>query len=30
VHAVVPLNQVGDAHRAVTKGGLRGRYVLKP
>jgi NADPH:quinone reductase-like Zn-dependent oxidoreductase len=30
VHAVVPLNQVADAHRAVAKGGLRGRYVLKP
>jgi NADPH:quinone reductase-like Zn-dependent oxidoreductase len=30
VHAVVPLDQVGDAHRAVAKGGLRGRYVLKP
>ena len=30
VHAVVPLDQVADAHRAVAKGGLRGRYVLKP
>jgi NADPH:quinone reductase-like Zn-dependent oxidoreductase len=30
VHAVVPLDQVGDAQRAVAKGGLRGRYVLKP
>jgi NADPH:quinone reductase-like Zn-dependent oxidoreductase len=30
VHAVVPLDQVGDAHRAVAKGGLRGRYVLTP
>jgi NADPH:quinone reductase-like Zn-dependent oxidoreductase len=28
VHAVVPLDQVADAHRAVAKGGLRGRYVL--
>ena len=30
VHAVVPLDQVADAHRAVAKGGLRGRCVLKP
>jgi NADPH:quinone reductase-like Zn-dependent oxidoreductase len=30
VHAVVPLDQVADAHRAVGKGGVRGRYVLKP
>ena len=30
VHAVVPLDQVGDAHRTVAKGGVRGRYVLKP
>jgi|SRR5580658_5510263 NADPH:quinone reductase-like Zn-dependent oxidoreductase len=30
VHAVVPLDRVADAHRAVAKGGLRGRYVLKP
>jgi NADPH:quinone reductase-like Zn-dependent oxidoreductase len=30
VHAVVPLDQVADAHRAVAKGGLRGRYVLAP
>ncbi len=30
VHAVVPLDQVADAHRAVAKGGLRGRYVLRP
>ena len=30
VHAVVPLDQVVDAHRAVAKGGVRGRYVLKP
>ncbi|MDT5324525.1 MAG: hypothetical protein QOF25_1677 [Mycobacterium sp.] len=30
VHAVVPLDQVADAHRAVAKGGIRGRYVLKP
>ncbi len=30
VHAVVPLAQVADAHRAVAKGGTRGRYVLEP
>ncbi|MGH3448935.1 MAG: NADP-dependent oxidoreductase [Nocardioidaceae bacterium] len=30
VHAVVPLDQVADAHRIVAKGGVRGRYVLKP
>jgi NADPH:quinone reductase-like Zn-dependent oxidoreductase len=30
VHAVVPLDQVASAHRAVAKGGLRGRYVLRP
>lgn len=30
VHAVVPLDQVADAHRAVAKGGLRCRYVLTP
>jgi NADPH:quinone reductase-like Zn-dependent oxidoreductase len=30
VHAVVPLDQVAQAHRAVAKGGVRGRYVLKP
>jgi NADPH:quinone reductase-like Zn-dependent oxidoreductase len=30
VHAVVPLDQVTTAHRAMAKGGLRGRYVLKP
>jgi NADPH:quinone reductase-like Zn-dependent oxidoreductase len=30
VHAVVPLDQVAAAHRAVTKGGVRGRYVLQP
>jgi D-arabinose 1-dehydrogenase-like Zn-dependent alcohol dehydrogenase len=30
VHTVVPLDQVADAHRAVAKGGVRGRYVLKP
>jgi NADPH:quinone reductase-like Zn-dependent oxidoreductase len=30
VHAVVPLDEVAEAHRAVAKGGLRGRYVLEP
>ena len=25
VHAVTPLDQVADAHRAVAKGGVRGR-----
>ncbi|MGI5290236.1 NADP-dependent oxidoreductase [Nonomuraea polychroma] len=29
VHAVMPLDQVAEAHRAVAKGGVRGRYVLK-
>jgi len=30
VHAVMPLDQVADAHRAVARGGVRGRYVLTP
>ncbi|MBC9714875.1 NADP-dependent oxidoreductase [Streptomyces sp. TRM66268-LWL] len=30
VHAVFPLEQAGDAHRAMAKGGVRGRIVLKP
>lgn len=30
VHAVVPLDQAATAHRAVAKGGVRGRYVLQP
>ena len=30
VHAVVALDGVADAHRAVAKGGVRGRYVLRP
>ena len=30
VHAVVPLDQVADAHQVMAKGGVRGRYVLKP
>jgi NADPH:quinone reductase-like Zn-dependent oxidoreductase len=30
IHAVLPLEQAGDAHRAMTKGGVRGRIVLTP
>jgi NADPH:quinone reductase-like Zn-dependent oxidoreductase len=30
VHAVLPLDQVAAAHRAVAKGSVRGRYVLQP
>ncbi|NED99632.1 NADP-dependent oxidoreductase [Phytoactinopolyspora halotolerans] len=30
VHAFLPLDQVAVAHRAVAKGGVRGRYVLQP
>lgn len=30
VRAVLPLDRVADAHRAVAKGGQRGRYVLRP
>jgi NADPH:quinone reductase-like Zn-dependent oxidoreductase len=30
VHATLPLDEVADAHRAVAKGGVRGRYVLLP
>jgi NADPH:quinone reductase-like Zn-dependent oxidoreductase len=30
VHAVLPLDQAATAHRAVAKGGVRGRYVLRP
>jgi NADPH:quinone reductase-like Zn-dependent oxidoreductase len=30
VHAVVPLDQVAAAHRAVAQGGIRGKYVLQP
>lgn len=30
VHAVLPLDQAAEAHRAVEKGGVRGRYVLRP
>src|SRR5690606_41759674 len=30
VHAVVPLDEVADAHRAMAAGGVRGRIVLVP
>lgn len=30
VHAVLPLEDAAEAHRALTKGGVRGRYVLTP
>jgi NADPH:quinone reductase-like Zn-dependent oxidoreductase len=30
VHRVLPLDQAAEAHRAVAKGGVRGRYVLRP
>ncbi|MEV0250486.1 NADP-dependent oxidoreductase [Nocardia sp. NPDC050712] len=30
VHAVLPLTQAADAHRAMAEGGTRGRYVLEP
>lgn len=30
VHAAIPLDRAADAHRAVAKGGVRGRYVLLP
>lgn len=30
VHAVLPLDRVAEAHRALAKGGARGRYVLIP
>jgi NADPH:quinone reductase-like Zn-dependent oxidoreductase len=30
VHAVLPLDRVATAHRAVANGGVRGRYVLRP
>jgi hypothetical protein len=30
VHSVLPLSRAADAHRAVAKGGVRGRYVLQP
>ncbi|MGW4371031.1 NADP-dependent oxidoreductase [Nocardia takedensis] len=30
VHAILPLDHVAEAHRAVAKGGVRGKYVLRP
>ncbi|MFD6771195.1 zinc-binding dehydrogenase [Micromonospora chalcea] len=30
VHAVLPLDRAADAHREAAKGGVRGRYVLRP
>jgi len=30
VHAVVSLDEVAAAHRAVAKGGVRGKYVIRP
>jgi NADPH:quinone reductase-like Zn-dependent oxidoreductase len=30
VHAVLPLEQAGEAHRTMAKGGVRGRFVLTP
>jgi NADPH:quinone reductase-like Zn-dependent oxidoreductase len=30
IHAVLPLEQAGDAHRTMAKGGVRGRFVLTP
>jgi hypothetical protein len=30
VHAVMPLDQVVNAHRTMAKGGVRGRYMLNP
>jgi NADPH:quinone reductase-like Zn-dependent oxidoreductase len=30
VHAVLPLDEAAAAHRAVAKGGVRGKYVLQP
>ncbi|KAK1177122.1 NADP-dependent oxidoreductase [Streptomyces sp. NBS 14/10] len=30
VHAVVPLDQAAEAHRATAEGGLRGRYIIRP
>jgi hypothetical protein len=30
VHAELPLADVAEAHRAVAKGGVRGRFVLLP
>ncbi|MDA1362279.1 NADP-dependent oxidoreductase [Glycomyces luteolus] len=30
VHAAMPLSEAAEAYKATAKGGLRGRYVLKP
>ncbi|MEU2037010.1 zinc-binding dehydrogenase [Nocardia niwae] len=30
VHAMVPLDRAAAVHRAVGKGGVRGKYVLRP
>jgi NADPH:quinone reductase-like Zn-dependent oxidoreductase len=30
VHRILPLDQAAEAHRAMAKGGVRGRYVLTP
>ncbi|MFE9790022.1 zinc-binding dehydrogenase [Nocardia salmonicida] len=30
VHASVPLDRVAEAHRAVAKGGVRGKCVIQP
>lgn len=30
VYAVVSLDQAADAHRATARGGLRGRYIIRP
>jgi NADPH:quinone reductase-like Zn-dependent oxidoreductase len=30
VHAELPLSEAAEAHRALAKGGVRGRYVLRP
>ncbi len=30
VHAVLPLDEAATAHREVAKGGVRGKYVLRP
>ncbi|MEV3937475.1 NADP-dependent oxidoreductase [Glycomyces sp. NPDC049804] len=30
VHAVLPLHEIAEAYKATAKGGLRGRYVVKP
>ncbi|GGL45024.1 NADP-dependent oxidoreductase [Nocardia jinanensis] len=30
VHAVLPLDRAADAHRELARGGVRGKYVLRP